>query len=97
MEIKVDGSVSRCIVTSNTTVEEVALTFAKVSSDGVLYSDSIKQMSENYEISVKLRSSKGDRIYSVVEIDEGIFGDLVATDFKKFENTRELNFLKGRS
>lgn len=90
LEVKVDDSVSRRIITSNTTVEEVALTFAKL-SDTVLYSDSIKQMSENYEIKVKLLSSGKDRVYSVVEIDEGIHGELVATEFKKFDNTREFN------
>lgn len=91
LEIKVGDSVSRCVVTDNTTVEEVALAFAKVSSDNVLYSDNIRQMSENYEISVKLLGNREDKVYSVVEIDEGLSGDLVVTDFKKFDNTRKLN------
>lgn len=48
-------------------------------------------MSENYEISVKLLGNREDKVYSVVEIDEGLSGDLVVTDFKKFDNTRKLN------
>lgn len=91
LEVKIDGSVSRCVVTSNTTVEELALTFAKVSSDGVLYSDSIKQTLENYEVSIKLLSSRKEGFYSVVEIDEGVFGDLVVTDFKKCDVPGYLN------
>ena len=91
LEIKVGDSVSSCVVTNNTTIEEVALAFAKVSSDNVLYNDNIKQMSENYNISVKLLGKKEDKVYSIVEIDEGLFGDLVVTDFKKYDNTRELN------
>lgn len=87
LEVKINDSISRCVVTSDTTVEEVALTFAKVSSDSVLYSDSIKQMLENYEMVIKLLS----RRYSVVEIDEGVFGDLVVTDFKKCEIPGYLN------
>ena len=82
LEVKVNDSISRCIVTSNTTIEEVVLTFAKL-SDNVLYSDSIKQMLENYEVVVKLLSRRNDALYSVVEIDEGVSGDLVVTDFKK--------------
>lgn len=91
LEVNVDGSISRCIVTSDTTVEEVSLTFAKVSSDNVLYSDSIKQMLENYEVSIKLLSRRNDALYSVVEIDEGVFGDLVVTDFKKCDIPGYLN------
>ena len=91
LEVKIDDSVSRCVVTSNTTVEEVALTFAKVSSDGVLYSDSIKQTLENYEVSIKLLSRRNDALYSVVEIDEGVLGDLVVTDFKKCDIPGYLN------
>lgn len=90
LEIKVNGSISRCIVTSNTTVEEVVLTFAKL-SDNVLYSDSIKQMLENYEVVVKLLSKRNDALYSVVEIDEGVSGDLVVTDFKKSDIPGYLN------
>ena len=56
-----------------------------------MYSDNIRQMSENYEISVKLLGNREDKVYSVVEIDEGLSGDLVVTDFKKFDNTRKLN------
>lgn len=90
LEIKVNGSISRCIVTSNTTVEEVVLTFAKL-SDNVLYSDSIKQMLENYEVVVKLLSRRNDALGSVVEIDEGVSGDLVVTDFKKCDIPGYLN------
>lgn len=90
LEIKVNGSISRCIVTSNTTVEEVVLTFAKL-SDNVLYSDSIKQMLENYEVVVKLLSKRNDALCSVVEIDEGVLGDLVVTDFKKCDIPGYLN------
>lgn len=89
LEVKVDDSVSRCVVTNNATVEEVILTFAKL-SDNVLYSDSIKQMLENYEISVKLFSNEKGRLYQVVEIDEGI-DDLVVTDFKKCDVPGYLN------
>ena len=91
LEVKIDGRSSRCVVTSDTTVEEVALTFAKVSSDNVLYSDDIKQMLENYEITIKLLSRRNGALYSVVEIDEGVFGDLVVTDFKKCDVPGYLN------
>lgn len=82
LEVKVEDNISRCVVTDKTTVEEVILTFAKLSNN-VLYSDSIKQMLENYEMSVKLVSNEKGRLCQVVEIDEGIDSDLVVTDFKK--------------
>lgn len=90
MEVKVEDNISRCVVTDKTTVEEVILTFAKLSNN-VLYSDSIKQMLEDYEMSVKLVSSEKGRLCQVVEIDEGIDSDLVVTDFKKCDIPGYLN------
>lgn len=91
LEVKVDGSVSKCAVTNDTTVEEIILTFAKVSSDSVLYSDNISQMLENYEIVIKLFSRRKGAMYSVVEIDEGVLGDLVVTDIKECDVPGYLN------
>lgn len=90
LEVKVEDNISRCVVTDKTTVEEVILTFAKLSNN-VLYSDSIKQMLENYEMSVKLVSNEKGRLCQVVEIDEGIDSDLVVTDFKKCDIPGYLN------
>ena len=82
LEVKVEDNISRCAVTANTNAEEVILAFARASSD-VLYSDDIKQMTENYNMIVKLLGNGTKGIYPVVEIDEGVDGDLVVTDFKK--------------
>ena len=90
LEVKVEDTISRCVVTGSTTVEEVLLTFAKVSSD-ILYSDDIKTMLEDYDMSVKLLGNGTKGIYPVVEIDEGVDGDLVVTDFKKCDVPGYLN------
>lgn len=90
LEVKVEDNISRCVVTNKTTIEEVILTFAK-SSNNVLYSDAIKQMTEDYNIVVKLLGNGTKGIYPVVEIDEGVDSDLVVTDFKKCDIPGYLN------
>ena len=91
LEIKVNDSISRCVITNSTTVEEVILAFAKVSSDDVLYNDDIRNMLENYDLSIKLLCSKKKVYTPVVEIDSGIDDDLVITDFKKCDIPGYLN------
>ena len=46
-------------------------------------------MREGYEIVIKLLSRRKGALYQVV--DEGVFGDLVATNFKKCEISGYLN------